>query len=351
MPWEAVIESREARTDDSLAKIWGCCMAFMWKFSNRATFQIVNHGSVGSNDHLDPQRSITTYCTAQNKRLFDLLAPASVTPPHLATVTWILAGFALLIGPVDFLLLGALHRRWLTWIFFPIVCILIAAVIYKIGSNRLDAQRKSVGVYRIIDIGSNGKPLNRSTAQLLYFPSEKEVVLELKNKLFAPVPGVGVTPPDEWRVEGRFPGSFTATRRVPPSTPLLVRTYEIAPEDAPSLSINWNGLDPSQHGFEDAVKDAVYEVEPNALVWIGKDSVFPDQISFPMALTEFRNRGDKLYEVDHVEACRLRTPSGEGSMNDIRVEDPTATGYTRLAILIRKGKDYTLFRRTFFAEP
>lgn len=113
------------------------------------------------------------------------LLPESIRIMPLWLVGLVLAAFVLIIGPVDYFLLGALRRRWLTWIVFPTVCVGCALAMVGVSRQWMGGSDNGRSL-RIVDIGSGGRVLRENRFVMLFPGRERRSGFECNGELVQP---------------------------------------------------------------------------------------------------------------------------------------------------------------------
>ena len=141
-------------------------------------------GMVGSGRPMLNIMGLQPLPTAVN--FYQPLMPASL---HLVPLSWIAVLLLLLvvaIGPADYVLLGLIRRRKLTWVLFPALCVgfslcMMAMARHCLGSNE---QR---GAYVFVDLGQGGRVLRTSRYELVYAAGESTVDTRYRDAVACPL--------------------------------------------------------------------------------------------------------------------------------------------------------------------
>ncbi|MGH7199079.1 MAG: hypothetical protein ACREJB_00635, partial [Planctomycetaceae bacterium] len=263
----AVVRADETPIDyDSDA--WRRLVWFLWKYRQEHLAAILLDGewadqapnTVQAGQPWRPR-------AASGAWLLDRLLPESVAVVPLTTIAIILGLYVVVVGPVDYFVLGWLRLRKLTWIVFPIVTLAFAGYLVWLSNESLrsqDAARAAV----FLDVGDEGQIVRANRIKLHFLNSPQTVETDLENELLSPLDhrdfgasldhlrdeaaaaGVALqdqTPQDmrssglEYDARqdrlvgpptftGRVPGRFTATQHIPQWTPQLNRRFQIRPE-------------------------------------------------------------------------------------------------------------------------
>ena len=96
---------------------------------------------------------------------------------YLSAICLVLLVFSLIAGPIDFLVLGALRRRGLTWITFPAVALAVALLVLWLSRAHLgDADSRRA--LEVVDVGRSGEVLRRNRFELFLPAREGRRVTE-----------------------------------------------------------------------------------------------------------------------------------------------------------------------------
>jgi len=214
--------------------------------------------------------------------LLDRLMPANVRMVPLSLLALVLFAFVAVIGPVDYLILGRLGIRKLTWITFPLSTVIVTAVtVWLSNSYMAAAERRSAAI--VCDLGAKGELVRMNRFELLFVASTRSVATEVEKGLFSslhttskydgmvvngpggivflpngqPVvrptinSGYAIGPdsqvvPISTSIQGRLPTHFTATQDLAKWTPQLNRVFSIpGTQEAPSIDWGLFELDSS----------------------------------------------------------------------------------------------------------
>ncbi|MCK5806099.1 MAG: DUF4229 domain-containing protein [Lentisphaeria bacterium] len=172
------------------------------------------------------------------------LLPRGVSLVPLPMLLALVFGFVVVIGPLDYWLLGKLRRRVLTWIVFPLNCLLFTGVTIALSRHYLGTQDHR-HTLEVVDLGRHGEALRRTRLNLLFAVGTRDSVTGLRKSFSTVVTAGGLrgvtslrTPPPNrnrdhvvpTQVDGSFPYSYTLIERLEQWTPHLQRQFEIAPD-------------------------------------------------------------------------------------------------------------------------
>jgi hypothetical protein len=110
---------------------------------------------------------------ALGAELMTQLMPRTVRLIPFSAMVGMLALFLLMIGPVDYFLLGFLRRRRFTWVLFPATSLafLVATVLMANHYLGLRDQRTSLTV---VDLGRDGTALRWNRYELVFAARDKQ---------------------------------------------------------------------------------------------------------------------------------------------------------------------------------
>jgi len=303
--------------------------------------------------------------TQMGEELLGQLMPKTVRLIPLGALLGTLGLFLLMIGPVDYFVLGWLRRRRYTWILFPAtsVGVMVATVLmanYYLGQRD---QRRSL---TIVDVGQDGTALRWNRYELVFAARDKQVVTELKDALWAPLnfaaapgmpynPGYGYNrrelaresgPP--W-YSGALPAHFQTSESIHQWEPLLNRTFSFEPPSAP-VPANWRAVEAAWPQLENiraklsAEKTFAGDVclisSTNSTFDSGSHEILPGPMLQELCAGDSRGLLSLVSQV---------SPTGGGNFEDVQGLD-TESNDTVLAIVTQAGEDIVVYRRFFYGN-
>ncbi|MBM4030596.1 MAG: hypothetical protein FJ291_02285 [Planctomycetes bacterium] len=187
------------------------------------------------------------------------LMPQEVRRISFAAVLLVLALFVVLIGPVDYFLLGLLRIRKFTWLFLPIVAGLFTYFMVRLSEYYMGMHDRRHAVV-FVDVDHKGEPVRQCRFELLFPGRERVLSMPLKSSLLnvvqygrvsgqafqrrGPIPqmegGSGGGDPTLC-LEGSLLGQATATHTVRQWSPVLYRTFSLDPPDH-AMKIDWDAV-------------------------------------------------------------------------------------------------------------
>ncbi len=181
---------REA-TEDGTA--WWTTTAFLWRLRDSVAQAVRDHGAwdeepQAANGQYSPDRiSIAPHADA----LLVMQMAAALRPPDFRTVPlWavlaIVAGFIVVIGPLDWWALGRLRRRRWTWMAFPVVAVAITWATVAVSRAWLG----DVGSARsltVVDLAADGTPLRTNVFELRMAGHACDQDIDCRDELLADI--------------------------------------------------------------------------------------------------------------------------------------------------------------------
>jgi len=242
---------------------------------------------------------------------------------------------------------------------------------HYLGSN------ESGGVFRITDVGEDGRVLRETSLDLQFLESRRDVHQPVQRGLVCSVGSMAATTGHDTTLAlaGRFPHDYTASRRIEQWSPAFLRTLTLPNASLSHLKIDWNDvrLVTTQNGrmrLRSALTGNTEIQLLRASVFHGTDGfdvhmghvspVRPEQpadpySNYPFYRNESRSRQLQLL----VEAASradpagfLRyvaqiSPSGDRSAEDCALIDSANDDQWLLVILLKMDDGYHLIRRLY----
>ena len=232
--------------EESGAEAWKRAAMFLWKFRAQQVDAVTGNG-VWNQPPQDPQ----PWRTDQWERdLNDTLAPKHVRILPYPIMLLVLAGFVLVIGPLDWFALGRLRMRRLTWLLFPFASAAFTGLTVFLAGyymGRIDDRRSLT----VTDIGRDGRVLRETQIELLFPAKNREVKTDVQNALCSPISTSGrysgnrFAPMTPVRCEGLFPARYVFRQSLRQWTPQMNRQTSLdAGEDKSGLP--WAQLHPAE---------------------------------------------------------------------------------------------------------
>ena len=266
---------------------WKSLVSWLWDVNRNHHRRISKTGTWTENPPADELHRITkpapfeTSDFNEERELITLLLPGSVQSIPPWHVISMLAVFLLLIAPGDYLLLGLIKRRTLTWILFPVVSLLVTLYTVQLAKTTVGSLDFTTSL-TIIDMIDDETAGRSTRLELLFTAAERDAVSDEREVLFTTLTdndklileddtygygrrqsmrsdfqlNVNHEPP---QFEGLLPRSFTVVRRMRKWTPQLSRRTWIGPppEDVPRF--DWSLMDTARlasvEGREEIISD------------------------------------------------------------------------------------------------
>ncbi len=201
----------------------------------------------------NPQPSRLTITERALQSIVAELMPASVRVIPLRTIILLLTVLVLLVGPLDWWVLGRLKLRRFTWLTWPAATVLMTALLIMLSNSYLQSTDRPRALV-LHDLGPDGR-IVRSNRFRLEFPRQsRDVVADLRQSVWMPLRATtesvqqlaGLAPQSPQREEhalpsyqGRMPQRFEARQSVRQWTPHLSRQFTFGALDAPP-PLDWS---------------------------------------------------------------------------------------------------------------
>jgi hypothetical protein len=331
------------------------------------------HGAKGDESATYPS-FVSPSGGVQDQALSQLLMPAGIGTVPFSLVAAIIIGFALAIGPGDWLLLGRFKAHRFTWILFPVLSIACTVLLMLLADRYLGGSEHRVRL-AIIDQGAQGTVLRRDTIEEIFSGHARVVGSELEHSLWSPLSsgsnagmsrmgnGAMNQEGDETKlVEGQMPVRFTAMQAVPQWSPSLRRALSFSPGgagDVPPLNLDQE-LTPAQLP---AYAERLAGQHPGLVLmrWLGGDQqLIKGSMKDLMAATA-AGSSESGTEVDQGMLARLCcaptagwtalvggiAPAGGDTLEDVPVYDTSDTHRWLLVACLRQDTVVWMLRRIY----
>jgi len=334
------------------------------------------------------------------------LMPPDLRVVPLKLIAAILFLFVLVIGPLDYFLLGAIRRRRWTWIVFPAVSIGFAWATMNLSNwyMRFDSTRRGV---TIVDVGESGKVARSNRFETLFSAVPVDVSTEVSRGILSAM-NIQKFSEGSWysyqqaatrgtenlldlvaipRYGGRLPSRYRVDQSLPQWTPQLNRILKCgSAADAPAF--DWNG--PAQIELFDAAGQvrgdgheklkgqivAAFGPQVRAFVIVGgrlhlvagegmilhpddpqaravseynPNQYFPGQYraanaSFLQDICSVAPAGGLFGVVSQI------SPHGGRDFDDLTLLDISAPGQWALLVVVENGSDLFVYRKLYSGE-
>jgi hypothetical protein len=228
---------------------WKRATAFLWKMRGSITEGFLAGAPLGSKTPWDEPSETNT----RRQRIDELLQPLLPRSTRLiapGTIALILGGFLLVVGPLDWFVLGALRRRRWTWVVFPLAATGCALLVIEAAGRALgrDDHRSAL---LVTDVGPGGRVLRESRFELLLAARNRDTQKEFRNAFAIPaVLGTGRlnhrgAEGDAGPVSftGQLPARFAMRQQLRQWTPQFNRVTSLDATAAPDAEIPWAEID------------------------------------------------------------------------------------------------------------
>lgn len=176
------------------------------------------------------------------------LLPSDVQMVPVSVIAVILLGYVLVVGPVDYFVLGWLRMRKYTWLLFPVVTAVFTFLTIAVAHAYMSSEDTG-GVLVITDLDADGAVVRQSTIETLFFgggrevemPQRRALVVQTRDQylnrgMYGDVPLATDEAP---AYEGVFPQNFSLRQNVQQWSPVSFRTLTLEPEGVELPAIDW----------------------------------------------------------------------------------------------------------------
>lgn len=162
----------------------------------------------------------------------------------------LLIAFVAAVGPVDYLLLGALKMRRMTWVLFPLTAFAFAYLTVWLANAYMGVTNET-RAYEFLDVGSDGTLLRANRFELQFNGVAMETQTDVSHGLFtafdtsmSPYSRGDITDNSPPLYQGRFPQGYGVSQNIAQWSPQLNHTFWIAPveEIESPVKFPWNSL-------------------------------------------------------------------------------------------------------------
>ncbi|MBS0264865.1 MAG: hypothetical protein JSS02_23215 [Planctomycetes bacterium] len=206
-----------------------------------------NPADIDEYDKLRPTAMpLATLPLRSGDQLVARLMPEGLKIVPLSLIGLILFGYVILIGPTDWLALGAIRRRKWTWFTFPFVTIAVTLFTVWLAEWYMQVTDRR-RTFTIQDMGVDNQVARLNRFEVLFQGSERDVTTQLNRELFADMnlqrfssafwqntqirrmQGQAERPLNLQmaRYTGRIPGQYAVTQFISQWTPQLNRRFTI----------------------------------------------------------------------------------------------------------------------------
>jgi hypothetical protein len=309
--------------------------------------------------------------TALGAELMNLLMPRTVRLIPFSALLGLLLLFLLMIGPVDYFVLGFFRRRRFTWVLFPATSIAFTVATVQMANHYLGLrdQRRSLVV---VDLAKDGTALRWNRYELVFAARDKQSVTDLKDALWAPLdvrtmsdlvfnpyypnnPTYGYRQGAEREAgpplyDGVLPVRFQTSEAIRQWQPELNRIFSFEPPPVPMIP-DWRAIEeawPNLQNIRAKLSEkklfngdlfAIYSSHP-IQANLGSAGFLPSSILVELCAGDSRGLLSLVSQV---------SPTGGGNFEDAQAMDAEANDSV-LAIVTRAGDDIVIYRRFFYGN-
>lgn len=310
---------------------------------------------------------------AAAKRLPASLLPSRIKTVPLPIIVTVLSLFLLVISPVDWLLLGKLKRRMLTWVLFPSMCVVFMFVMIVFANSYIGQGDSRVAI-RFVDWGAGDRVSRVTTVETRFTSTSAPVRTELSGQLYADVDVSGAS---RWAgleygdeisfsvdigsessersvtLTGQPPASYVAETELGKWTPVLFRQTDLSfgPEQNPRVDwadLTWKDIETDPDG---AVGRLSSKNPTAAVIVLRGETEFasetqPERVSrFVRFIVDATAQSGGLLSVVSSIA-----PNGHPSLEDLAILDGGSDSEAVVLIITADGEDGDLMvqRRLFY---
>ena len=310
----------------------------------------------------------------------------------------LLVAYVVVIGPVDYVVLGWLNLRKWTWIVFPTTTLAFTVLIIWVSHEYMGTSGTARRVL-FRDIGDNGELVRENRFELHLAGSHKSLVTRVQRGLFTPIDhrrylsnsqfypnrlrnsGLELAEPTEYI--GTIPTDYIAVQDLPQWSPQVNRIFRIAPDD-PVPAFDWDAVEPEtlarggeiRDRFQAAVRQA-FGPGSGAVLFHGHLSeqyLWNSQVPlFPHGAEQWQMQRRSVAWATQItvsgqdagffkDSCVRPTrgvfraisrvsPHGGDNFEDLALLDPTDPGQWLLVITVADGDNLVLYRHLYHDRP
>jgi len=329
--------------------------------------------------------------------IMDALRPQGVKLVPLWVIGTLLGLLVLLIGPVDYVVLGWMHRRKWTWITFPACIVVMTGITIGLTNSYLSSSEARRALI-LHDVAADGRIVRTNRLELVFTSATRFLETDLQASLFTPLRegGEQMNPYLNQRqaaqlrslnyaqggmysagmmnpyalshtapvsITGRVPGRYTVSQKVNQWTPQLNRIFSIAANsDTPAL--DWDALRIPQNVDLNQWQQNVTErmaLQTRVQATLGPGAHVGVISAGPMiwGLT-YAESFDAHWQVilqrltfaDRYDLARLlsqTSPHGGRTLDDLSLGGDGSPEFRWLLVFVPEGDDLIVYRRPYAA--
>jgi hypothetical protein len=323
---------------------------FLWKFRDKQIQQILNNGTWQvTYDSSGPQfRQYQQYRQQPLQVIAGILTPKQVRILPYPVVLLVLGAFVLVIGPLDWFVLGRLRMRRLTWVLFPLAAVGFTALTVFLAERYMGSSTSRSSLI-ITDLAYDDRVLRETRLELIFPARNQEITTEIRSALCVPLRiasnayGASLNSDVASRYEGLFPSRYTMRQSLRQWSPQLNRLTSLeGGEDRSGLV--WERLHPRELDRENwrerLGKDEGWEIK----IW--EDGELQD-LSSASLLRSIPETFWKPASVGWLSVVAQLSPNGDADINDLALSN--CEGHTMSATIVarREGEDIHVYRHLY----
>ena len=272
-----VVIARRPAADALGGEEWKRTAAFLWKMRGTITEQfLAGTASVPPKIAWAEQSEVG----ARRQRIDQFLQPLLPRSTRLiapGTIALVLGGFLLVVGPLDWFVLGALRRRRWTWVVFPLAAAGCTLLVIEAAGRALGHEDHRSALV-ITEVGPGGRVLRENRFELLLTARNRDTQTEFRNAFAIPaVLGTGrfnqrgdAGDSEPVSFTGQMPARYALRQQLRQWTPQFNRVTSLDATAAPDAEIPWAEIDASIAGPGDPVAKLreIFRQRPARAVWI-----------------------------------------------------------------------------------
>lgn len=211
---------------------------------------------------------------ASLQQIENALLPSDVEMVPTAVISLILLGYVVMIGPVDYFVLGWLQMRKYTWFVFPVVTACFTFLTIAVAHSYMSSDATGSRLV-VTDLDSDNTPVRQTTLESLFYNRQDAVTREHRRAISVQMNmsfsnnsyGQVVLPDDKpLTYQGIFPQAYTTVQEVQQWSPVMLRSMTLEPESVDLPKIAWDDISPttpevSWAGVEAALRQMSSESE------------------------------------------------------------------------------------------
>ena len=249
-----VVSSRPA-AETLVGDDWQRVAAFLWKirgasspdFFSGSRWSLPMDAGVSAKDSNAVRAALERYLQTLLPQNTHLISPR--------LIVLILAGFLIVVGPLDWFALGVVRRRRWTWIIFPLASAGFTALVIDAAGRALGHEDHRSALV-ITDVGPGGRVLRENRFELFFTArnvvSESEIrsAFAVLTTLGARDSGTRIAAMNSEPVlfSGQIPMRFTMRQQLRQWTPQFTRVTSLEPAQGTPPSLPWAEIDEALAG-------------------------------------------------------------------------------------------------------